>query len=147
MGSAREKAVSYLARFARSERQVRTYLLRKEFTQEEIAEAIVYLREHGFLNDASYAEAVVRERIRLCDGPRKIRQMLYQKGIDSETQDRLLRELYPQELQVEAASKLFEKKLRRPSDREKAMRFVASRGFSHYVMIQALKICTEEKES
>lgn len=147
MSSAREKAIGYLARFARSERQVRNYLVRKEFSSEEIAEAITYLRDRGFLNDASFAESVVRERIRRCDGPRKIRQMLFEKGIDSETQDRLLRELYPEELQVEAAAELIRKRLRRTSDRDKVLRFVASRGFSRYVMIQALKNCTEVKES
>jgi SOS response regulatory protein OraA/RecX len=81
------------------------------------------------------------------DGPRKIRQMLFQKGIDSATQDRLLRELYPEELQIETASELIGKKMRRSSDRQKALRFVASRGFSRYVMIQALQKAGKENES
>lgn len=147
MSSAREKAISYLARFARSERQVRDYLKRKQFLPDEIADAIAYLHEHKFLNDTSYAEAVVRDRILHGDGPLKIKQMLFQKGIDSATQESLLRDLYPQELQVETAEELVRKKLRRSADREKTMRFVASRGFSHYVMIQAFKNCMEKKES
>lgn len=147
MSSAREKAVAYLGRFARSERQVRDYLKRKLFPPEEISEAIAYLHEHKFLNDNSYAEAVIRDRIRHCDGPLKIKQMLFQKGIESETQERLLRELYPQELQVEAAEQLVQKKLKKAADREKVMRFVASRGFPRYVMIQAFKNCMEKKES
>jgi regulatory protein len=147
MISAREKAVEYLSRFSRSERQVRNYLARKEYSPEDIEDAIVYLHAHSFLNDAAYAEAVVRDRIRHGDGPLKIRQMLFQKGIDSRIQDRLLRELYPEEEQVEAAAKLLHKRLARAGNREKALRFIASRGFSRYVMIQALKTCNEKKES
>jgi regulatory protein len=147
VSSAREKAVSYLARFARSERQVRDYLKRKEYQPDEIADAVSYLHEHKFLNDSSYAEAVVRDRIRHGDGPLKIKQMLFQKGIDASTQERLLKEFYPQELQVETAEELVRKKMRRSADREKAMRFVASRGFSRYVMIQAFKNCMDKKES
>lgn len=147
MSSAREKAVEYLSRFARSERQVRLYLARKEYNTEQIDDAIAYLRQHSFLNDDAFAEAVVRERIRHGDGPRKISQMLFQKGIESQTRDRILRELYPEELQVEAAAKLLQKRLGRAGNREKALRFVASRGFSRYVMIQALKTVTEEKQS
>lgn len=147
MYSAREKAVEYLGRFARSERQVRDYLRRKQFPREEIDDAIAYLHEHNYLNDTGYAEMVVRERIRRCDGPLKIRQALFQKGIDSATQDRLMRELYPEEVQVEAAVTLLRKRLRRVEDRARAMRLIASRGFSRYVMIQALKLITEEKES
>ena len=146
MSSAREKAVEYLSRFSRSERQVRNYLTRKEYSPEEIDDAIVYLCSHSFLNDAAYAEAVVRDRIRHGDGPLKIRHMLFQKGIDARTQDRLLRELYPEEEQVEVAAKLLHKRLGRAGNREKALRFIASRGFSRYVMIQALKTYNEKKE-
>ena len=147
MISAREKAVEYLGRFARSERQVRNYLARKEFSPADIDDAIIYLREHSFLNDSAYAEAVVRERMRHGDGPLKIRRMLFEKGIDSRVQDRILREMYPEELQVEGAAKLLRKRLGRAGDRNKALRFIASRGYSRYVMIQALKKCTEETES
>ena len=132
-----QKAISYLSRFSRSERQVRAYLARKEFVEPEINEAVAYLREKGYLNDSVYAESVVREHIRRCDGPRKIRQSLMLKGIESSVQDRVLRDLYPAELQVEAAVAFLRKKLGR-SDRDKAMRSAASRGFSYDIVRQAL---------
>jgi regulatory protein len=135
--SARERALYYLGRFARTERQVSDYLKRKGFESAEISETIQYLHEHRLLNDHSFAESFILSKIRHCDGPLKIKQMLFQKGISGPEVEALLKEHYPSELQVEKIAELLE---RRPRlDREKAMRFVASRGFSPYVIIQALR--------
>lgn len=147
MSSARETAIVYLSRFSRTEQQVRDYLIRKEFPADEIADAIFYLRSKKYVNDSAFTESFIQSRILRGDGPRKIRHMLLHKGIDSETRDRLLRELYPEELQVEVAAQLLGKRPRIAADRRRASRLLASRGFPRYVMIQALKTYTEEKES
>jgi regulatory protein len=145
MNPARERAVFYLARFARTSKQVADYLKRKEFTPDQIQDALSYLKEHRYLNDDSFAESFIREKISHKDGPYKIKQMLFQKGIAPETSDRLIAELYPVELQQENAALLMHQKLRSPksnlgaAEREKLFRFVASRGFNRYVIIQAFK--------
>jgi regulatory protein len=154
MKSAREKSLEYLGRFSRTEQQVRNYLSRKKYSSHEIDSAISYLHSHRLLNDLAYAESFIQSRIRRNDGPFKIRQMLFQKGIDPQTSQELLKEQYPEELQLEKATALLNQRLRaktksripssdertqrrnRPND---AMRFLASRGFSRYVIIQALK--------
>ena len=48
---ARERALSYLGRFSRTRKQVADYLRRKEFTPDQIQDAIAYLVEHRYLND------------------------------------------------------------------------------------------------
>jgi regulatory protein len=150
MKSATEKSLEYLGRFSRTEHQVRAYLSRKGYPGEEVDQAIIYLHEHHFLNDLAYAEAFIQSRIRRNDGPLKIRQMLFQKGIDPATSLSLLQEQYPEELQLEKACIVLQIRMKRTKSvhglnsfqkrkTTEATRFLASRGFSRYVIIQALK--------
>ena len=154
MKPAREKALEYLGRFSRTERQVRNYLSRKEYSPNEIDSAISYLHSHQLLNDNAYAESFIQSRIRRNDGPLKIRQMLFQKGIDAQTSQQILQEHYPEELQLENARKLLEQRMKknkkkqasssdammqRRKDAADAQRYLASRGFPRYVIIRAFK--------
>jgi regulatory protein len=139
--SAREKAISYLARFARTEFQLRRYLQRKGFVSEEITDTIQFLREHNFLNDTSYAQAYIVSRISRFDGPLKIKQLLIQKGISGTEAQRLLQSQYPVELQIENAKKLLTKRAR---TRIQQQRWIASRGYPRYVMMQALRETTDK---
>jgi regulatory protein len=153
MKSATEKSLEYLGRFSRTERQVRAYLSRKGYLSQDIDQAIAYLWEHHFLNDHAYAEAFIQSRIRRNDGPLKIRQMLFQKGVDPDTSRLLVQEQYPEDLQLEKACIALRTRLKKTKstsrlnsppleERRKtteATRFLASRGFSRYVIIQALK--------
>jgi regulatory protein len=155
MKSAKEKSLEYLGRFSRTEQQVRNYLSRKKYPAQEIDTAISYLHSQQLLNDLAFAEAFIQSRIRRHDGPLKIRQMLFQKGIDPQTAQELLKEQYPEDLQLEEAVALLAQRLRKESkasssrattqrrnrrnDATDALRHLASRGFSRYVIIQALK--------
>jgi regulatory protein len=130
-------ALAYLARFARTELQLRQYLRRKGFSSDEISAAVTYLQERNFLNDDSYARAYIESRIRRMDGPFKIKQLLMQKGISSSAAQELLRELYPDELQIQNVKKLAA--VKKAKSKEQQQRFVASRGYSRYVIMQALK--------
>lgn len=129
-------ALAYLARFARTELQLRRYLQRKGFSQSEISEAVTYLQEHRFLNDDSYAESYIESRIRRLDGPLKIKMLLMQKGITGYTAQKLLQDLYPIELQIQNARKLASKRARTGNQLK---RFIASRGYSPYVIKAALR--------
>ena len=116
---------------------MRRYLERKEYSSAEIAEAIEFLQKHKFLNDQTYAEAYIRSRIARLDGPFKIQQLLMQKGVDASTAKTLIQENYPQELQVANAQKLLKKRHNR--SKEQLKRFIASRGYSGYVIMLALR--------
>jgi len=135
MMSARERAVFYLSRYARTERQVENYLKRKGFPAEEIRDALLYLREHSYLNDDSYATSFIESRIRRGDGPLKIKQMLFTKGISADQSDALLKNLYPEETQIERLNDLIQK--HQGKGRERLQRFLASRGFPRYAIFRA----------
>jgi regulatory protein len=134
--SAREKALAYLSRFSRTELQVRRYLQRKGFSSSEITEAVAFLLEHKFLNDDSYAQSYIQSRISRLDGPLKIKQLLFQKGVPPQKAEELLKELYPVEVQIENARRLAQK---RNKTREQLLRFIASRGYPGYVIRAAIK--------
>lgn len=137
MNSAKEKALSYLARFARTEQQVAAYLKRKGFAADEIAQTIEYLRDRKFVNDNAFAEAYIQSRIRRGDGPLKIKQLLFQKGISPADAESLLRDLYPAEAQVLRIKDLMRQKSR--LERNRLLRFLASRGFPRSLIFQALR--------
>jgi regulatory protein len=139
--TAREKAIHYLARFARTEWQVRRYLQRKQYPAGEINEAIEFLRENHFLNDSSYAQSYIASRISRGDGPMKIKSLLMQKGISGTEAQGLLKQLYPDELQIENVRKLWRKSSK---SRDQKLRFIASRGYPRYVIMRALNETTDE---
>jgi len=143
--NAKNKALRYLSRFSRTEKQVADYLLRKGFSPDDISATISYLCEHKFLNDHTYAESYVLARIRRADGPRKIRHLLLQKGIHGSLADHFLADLYPPELQKERVKVLIRK--RKGGDRNSLFRFLASRGFPQYVMIQAFEEFNHEDKN
>ena len=77
----------------------------------------------------------------------KSSKCFFKKASATEISDRLIAELYPVEVQQEMAALLMQQKLRNAGpasklgqlQREKLFRFVASRGFNRYVIIQAFK--------
>lgn len=144
MNAATETAVRYLSRFSRTETQLRSYLKRKGFLPSDIDEAIQYLLSRGYLNDLAYAESYTRYRIERQDGPKKIRYRMIEKGISPQIADQVLKQLYPEDLQIELAGQLIRQRITRRrqttddrSHREATFRFLASRGFPPYVIIQA----------
>ena len=149
--SAREKALYYLARFSRTERQVVDYLSRKGYSAQEITQTISYLNDRNFLNDRVFAESFIQAKIRRADGPMKIKFMLVKKGVNPKTIQELLNTLYPLELQQEKVKTLLRGLLRDPPSsvslkaKEKIFRSVASRGFPLYVIIQSFKDLSTNK--
>ena len=87
--SAVEKAMDLLLFKARSEYELRSKLKEKEYSDEEIDEAIKYVSSFGYLNDRKYAEQFV-----LSNSSKKsissIRYELKQKHIDDDIIDEVL---------------------------------------------------------
>jgi len=81
--SAREYALSMLERFDRTEQEVRSRLKEKEYCREEIEEALAFLKEYRFINDAEYAKTYIRV-YSAKKSIRKIRFDLERKGVEKE---------------------------------------------------------------
>jgi regulatory protein len=83
---AREAALSLLSHRARSRAELRRRLLRKEHPTPVVEQVLGWLDDRGYLDDRSFAEAFVRDRLRLRPRGRiGLLQELRRKGIDDGT--------------------------------------------------------------
>lgn len=78
-----DAACDYLSISERSTFEVRKKLKEKEYTEEEIEEAIAKLNEHGFLDDRGFAGRYIEYALSKGRGMRRIKDELRRKGIDS----------------------------------------------------------------
>ncbi len=82
--SAMNQALFYLGRAARTQKQMREYLQKKEHSEDIIEATLARLLEYGYLDDGEYAESFVRSH-GFGGGRRKLQSALMQKGLDRET--------------------------------------------------------------
>lgn len=81
---AREAALNLLAHRARSREELRRRLWRKEFPDTVIAETLAWLEERDYVDDRAFAEAFVRDRLRLRPRGRVgLIQELRKKGVEA----------------------------------------------------------------
>ncbi len=140
--SVRESAMNYLARREHSRLELEQKLLRRDFGQTEIAEALEQLIEEGLLSDARFAESFVHARRQRGSGPLKIQAELKMRGVSETTISQYLdpQESLWHELACRVRSKRFGEAL--PSDyaqRMRQARFLQLRGFSHEQINAAFK--------
>lgn len=82
---ARESALNLLSFRARSATEVRRRLRQKDFPDEVIERCVAELESKNLLDDASFAESFIRDRVRLKPrGARRLKQELREKGVDAE---------------------------------------------------------------
>ncbi len=87
----RQAALRYLSYRPRTCQEVREYLARKEFSEENVEKVLHELQQQGFLNDREFALAWVRERRNSKGhGPLRLRQELARKGIAAKWIDEAL---------------------------------------------------------
>ena len=135
--SAVDKAMKLLSFRALSETELRARLLKQGFPSDEVDHAVAECRRCRFIDDAALAEdytSLLRARN---TGSRVIRQKLIKRGLADEITDGILPEEDTSSAEREAALRALEYKWRllaRENDprkkREKAFRFLISRGFS-----------------
>jgi regulatory protein len=109
-----------------------------------IAAVVARLREHGYLDDAAFAETYARlrqENEKL--GVRRVRQDLQQKGVGSELIAETLEARYGQTNEEALAREHLERKrLRKPQNEKETariMRRLVAAGFSTGVIYQILR--------
>lgn len=107
---ARDAALNLLSYRARSTAELRRRLLRKGFEAAVVDRCLEDMRGHGYLDDAAFAEAFVRDRLRMRPrGRRRLVAELRGKGVDPDTAaaavDRALQEAdaTEEQLSLEAA--------------------------------------------
>ena len=133
-----DTAVRLLAARAHTARELRTKLLRRGHSPDEVGVILDRLREGGYLDDAAYARALVGRRSS-GRGARAIAAELAARGVDRETARGALAELGIED-QLQAAQALIER-LRRagPLDHQRVGARLLRRGFSVEVARAALR--------
>ena len=98
--SAIDVATGRLSSRMRTECEVRRYLQQREYSQEEIQEAVMELKDYGYLNDAHYCGEYYRYAKTKGKADRRILQELMQNGVSAETAKNAIARLREEEEQV-----------------------------------------------
>ncbi|GAV26318.1 regulatory protein RecX [Carboxydothermus islandicus] len=140
-----QKALNYLSRALRTTAEVRQYLSRNGFPNEEIEEVISKLTAIGYLDDRRYLENYLLSEKALRYGINKIKFKLLQKGLDLEHLNNLP---VDEEEEVNKAKEILLKKYKQldPMDYGKYYRFLVGRGFSPAVARKAVFL-TDDKDN
>ena len=82
------KAIKYIMKKLRSEKEVRVFLEKMGINKSDIEQLIIKLRKDGYINESSYLKAFINDQINLSlNGPDKIRDSLKKQGFSYEVID------------------------------------------------------------
>ena len=91
--SAIDKAYEYLYRYPKTEKELKIYLFKHWYSEEEVNKTIEILKKEWLINDKKFAESYIYSEIIKKGKPVAIiKQKLIQKGIDSDIVDEILKE-------------------------------------------------------
>lgn len=132
-------AQDILSRRDHSEVELRRKMGAKRFTEQQITEVVVWLKQQKLLNDRvfarNYAESIVRVK---AVGPRWLYSKLQQKGVSSDITKEIVSEVFAtyneRELAAQAADRWRASHPKLAEDRQRLQRFLLSRGFSFEAM-------------
>ena len=143
--AALDAAAKQLSYRALSAKMLRDKLLDKGHDEESADYALAWLAERSLLDDAAFAESVVRSYARKGYGAARIRQELTRRGVSREDAETAMQTFSPDRAQILA---LLDKRLRGDlSDRreiDKAVAALQRRGFSWSDIKGALEEYGEE---
>jgi len=131
--SAKSVAVKLLSRREHSAFEIRDKLLKRDFEEEEIAQAISELKQGGWLSDERYTEAYIRMRQQKGFGPIRIAMELSERGVDERIIEAYLHsaeDSWQQILEQQYLKKYKNRPVEDYSDKAKRIRFLQYRGFS-----------------
>lgn len=150
-GKARSHALRLLSYRGRSEKELRDRLGKKGFSQEEIGDALAFLRAAGFLDDKALAEDLKRQAItNKLLGVEGVRRFMQQRGLSREIIEEALG--YDEETELHNIRKLIEKKQKtiekypEPKRTRSLIGFLMRKGYHRGLIIKALKNTMTDEE-
>ena len=150
VGKAVEACVRLLSYRPRTEAELLKRLTQKGYEPETASEAVAWVRDRGYVDDADFARFWVRNRDQFKPmGARRLRYELAQKGVDRETATSVLQETLPEQ-EDDAAMRAARSKLRTYSrlDYETFRRrlggFLARQGFDYETSARVVKALWQE---
>ncbi len=113
-----------------TERDLRKKLSSKGFSEDSVDFSISELKRYNYVNDALFAQMYVSE-VKQKYGPLKIKQKLFEKGISSEIIAEALQDVENTDSAVDVLRTKMRNQPISDEDYQKALRFLAQRGFNY----------------
>jgi len=124
------RAVDLISRRPRSEKEIRDYAWKKQWSAEIRDRVIERLKERLYLNDEKFAESFVRSRTNTRNfSKRKMQAELMKKGIQKELMEKVLADSDFDE--SESLKNLMAKKRDKYDSTEKLVQYLARQGFRY----------------
>lgn len=140
------KAVKYLGTSLKTRKQLRDYLIKKEFSEEIIAFIIEKMIEYRYLDDEHYVESYYKT-YKNKYGNTKMKYNLISKGISKKTVEEFFDNLEDENSDIiyNLAVKKLGNKEKTRENLDKVYRFLISRGFDFDEVGQTIKRLKEEE--
>ena len=132
-------AIRLLSMRAMSAGELREGLLRRGYAPEDADEAVTRVTEAGFIDEAAYAEALVRRYTERGYGPRALPARLRQHGLSSETIAAAMQPLETDEDALDALARKFLRGENTQAARQRSAAALARRGFPFHEINAALR--------
>lgn len=148
--SAFSRAVGYIEKSLKTQKQLQTHLKEKGFLQESIDDAVQKLKEYGYIDDKVYAENYIKT-YKDKKGKIKLKFDLLSKGVAADVIEEALQEFVDEDEQYAACEKLLKKYVKnKPQDvklKSKAYAHLFSKGFSGDIISRAIgKVFSEVED-
>ena len=135
---AQNKAISYISKYQKTEKELKDYLIKKGFDEEIVLEVIKKLKEYSFVDDDIYAKNFIKSKSKR-SGKRKLSFELKKRGIDENLINENIKEYADDsETILPLCEKYLKNKPRDYKTKQKAYRFLSSRGFVSEDIIRTL---------
>ena len=146
-----QRAVKLLAAKPRSVAELRERLLEKQWTNEEVVEAVlVKLGEYGYLNDERFAFGYASYKVRQKPvGRQRLQRDLQLKKVDRETADEAIRLVFDETPEEELVERAIEKRMRlrgRPRTRAEVKSLydhLLRQGFSYELVARKVRAASD----
>ncbi len=135
-----DKAVDYLGECYKTEKQIRDYLNKKEFSKITVKYVIEKLKEYKYIDDEKYCDWYIRTH-RTKYGKNMLKNKLYEKGISKENIENALENFKSNNEEImNLLSKKIGNKTIDNNLLSKTIRYMCGRGFSY----EEVKECINE---
>jgi regulatory protein len=139
-------AIKLLSIRKRSVFEIRKRLKQKEFEKDIINETVEELSEYKYLNDEEFAEAYINDRINFNPrGSFLMKKELREKGVAENIVNEKIKELFPEEKEMELARKAAKKKmgtLNKDLEKNKIYQkiglYLQAKGYASYIIREVL---------
>lgn len=143
--AAYEKAIELLARRSHTSHELRRKLGLRKFPKQAIEEALVRLKQNGFLNDLDTARFYLEDLVsHKAWGYYGLLQKLMAKGITKEDAGRLLTEIVDPDSEIVIARKALRKMgNQKRSDKNRIVSYLKRKGFRNEIISRLAGDCPE----